>query len=63
MAVMWEELPRPPVLETAMVRGRPETVRMGAEIMRGALALVKGNMEERRAVSGDIFLGSCVLFI
>lgn len=48
-------IPRPPALETAMARERPETVRIGAEIMSGALAL---NMEERRAVSGDIFAGS-----
>lgn len=47
-------IPRPPALETAMVRDRPEMVRIGAAIMSGVLALQKGNMEVRRAVSGDI---------
>lgn len=41
-----------------MARARPETVRIGAPTMKGALVLVKGNMEERRVVSGDIFAGS-----
>lgn len=50
-----EAIPRPPAPETAMARERPETVRIGAAIMSGALVLQKGNMEVRMAVSGDIF--------